>query len=141
MSRMKQRAKLTPNLLGTRSGPAAGISVSTLDAMHLQRMLFRKGAATALGFRPAYWSYDPNIQDGDARRRPVPVSILKSAQACTAVRESSAGETNHAAEPNPPEKRVRATEDRVAQQALAASLAEIIESMLSTRKFALPSQA
>jgi hypothetical protein len=135
MSRMKQRAKLLPNLLGTRSKTAAGISPSTFDAMYQQHMLFKKGAASALGFRPSYWSHDPNTQDGDPRRRPVPVSIPKSAQACTAVRESSAGETNYATEPNPPEIRVRATEDRVAQQALAASLAEIIESMLSTRKF------
>jgi len=133
MSRMKQRAKLLPNLLGTRSKTAAGISPSTLDAMCQQHMLFKKGAATALGFRPSYWSYDPNTRD--PRRRPVPVSIPKSAQACTAARESSAGETNYATEPNPPEIRVRATEDRVAQQALAASLAEIIVGVLSTRKF------
>ena len=57
MSRMKPRAKLLANLLGIRSGAAAVISVSTLDAMYRQHILFRKGTASPLGFRPSYWSY------------------------------------------------------------------------------------
>ena len=59
MSRMKPRAKLLADLLGIRPGAAAVISVSTLDAMYRQHILFRKGTATPLGFRPSYWSYFP----------------------------------------------------------------------------------
>ena len=106
-----------------------------------QRMLFKKGTATARAFRPSYWAYDRNTQDGDPRRDPLPLAIRKPAPACTLLSALPDGETSHATVAFSAATFARATENRAAQQALAASLAEIIEKILCTQRFAARRQA
>jgi hypothetical protein len=104
-----------------------------------QQMLFKKGAATARGFRPSNWSYDPNTQESDPRPDPLSVTIRKQVQALTVQSTLPAGETNHASVLTKTHARV--AEIQAAQQALAASLAEIIDNILCTQRFAARRQA
>jgi hypothetical protein len=175
MSRIDQKAKLSPGLFGVKSpapdrdefvvsisangaserpGPAPAIPIPSLAldpdgnstpeagaVLAGEHMLFKKGAATARAFRPSYWAYDRNNQEGDARRDPLPLAIPEPAPASTLLSALPAGETNHATEAISAATFARATENRAAQQALAASLAEIIESILCTQRFAARRQA
>ena len=176
MSRIKQRAKLLPGLLGDRSPvregcdslvamgaddgsgqrhEASAIRIPSLAidsddksssaagaVLAMEPVLFKKGAATASDFRPAYWSYDPNTPDSDPSRDPLQVSIRKSAQTGTSQSALSAEERTHAeGHVAAMETHVRATENQAAQEVLAASLAQIIENVLCTRRFAARRQA
>ena len=71
---MKRSAKLLPNLLRIRPNAVAANPVSKLAVTHL---LFKKGAATTLGFRPSYWSYDPDAHDRSVQ--PLEASLVDSA--------------------------------------------------------------
>jgi hypothetical protein len=169
MSRTGQRAKLSPDLLGVRSlaqagdefvvsvsaegvseqpGAASAIPIPSLEVdldwtstpgaeavLAQQQMLFKKGAATAHAFRPSNWSYDPNRQEGALRRDPLPLLIPKSAEACTAPTVLLAVEMSRSTE------HTQAIGYPPAQQALAESLAELIENILCTRHFAGRRQA
>ena len=104
--------------------------------MDLQYVLFQKGAATALAFKPSYWSYDANPESGTSRPGPLPVPAATAEATCVVSSTLPRGETDDALEPTPVEADARTAKDRVAQQALAAGLAEIIESVLRTRQFA-----
>lgn len=161
MSRTRRRAKLLPDLLGTRSAlsvggpdivsstehdgyegpvapPAVPITATRPDAaLNGQHALFEKGAATALAFRPSSWSYEAARESEGSRLDPGSVST-KEAEAARAP--SSTGlleETANAAMPTPVAGDGRTVENRAAQQALTASLAEIIHSILCARQFAI----
>jgi len=71
---MKRQAKLLPNLLRVRPDAVLANPVSKLAAAHL---LFKKGAATTLGFRPSYWSYYPDTDERSAQT--IEVSLVHSA--------------------------------------------------------------
>jgi hypothetical protein len=137
---MKRRATLRPNLLGI--GPAAGSGLTSGPAMQLHHMLFKKGTATAVGFRPPNWSYDADTQEADAN--PSAVSIAKIAPPHTAPGALFANKTTDIADSGFANIHTNAIKHYAAQQALAAlaeSLTEVIADILSTRKFTIPHQA
>lgn len=142
MSRIKKRATLRPNLLGIR--PATGSELTSGSAMQLHHMLFKKGTATALGFRPPNWSYDPDTQEAGANLIPSAVSIAKIARPHTVPGALFATKTTDIADSSFANIHTNAIRHPAAQQALAAlaeSLREMIAEILSTRKFTIPHQA
>jgi hypothetical protein len=142
MSQMKRRATLRPNLLGIR--PAAGSGLTSGPAMQLHHMLFKKGTATAVGFRPPNWSYDADTPEADANLIPSAVSIAKIAPPHTAPGALFATKTTDIADSGFANTHANAIKHHAAQQALAAlaeGLTEMIADILSTRKFTIPHQA
>jgi hypothetical protein len=61
-SRIPRRAKLHAALLGLR--PGARFWPVAEAGPQSQPLLFKKGAASALAFRPSYWSYYANTPGG-----------------------------------------------------------------------------
>ena len=107
-------------------------------------MLFKKGTATAVGFRPPNWSYDADTQEADANLIPSAVSIAKIAPPHTAPDALFANKTTDIADSGFANTHTNAIKHHAAQQALAAlaeSLTEMIADILSTRKFTIPHQA
>jgi hypothetical protein len=108
--------------------------------LDLERVLVGKGGATALGFRPSYWAYDADAKSGDDRLDPLPLSTETDRLDAVEAEEPSTGsstlvarEPNHASEP----ASIDADSHQETQQALAASLTEIIDDVLRTRRFAV----
>jgi hypothetical protein len=101
-----------------------------------QAVLCRKGAATAQTFQPSYWSYDAKTLGEGSRLDCLPVTeaTLKSevTGASSPVAEASSGDI----EPPAVHDDAREAEESAARQALAAGLAEMIESVLRTHQFA-----
>jgi len=161
MLRTGGRAKLLPGLLVGRSvapdlipiaahnrseGPAAASAVpvarhtdppqlsSALDAdaaVGGQNVL---GGATALALQPS--SYGTNTEREGSSPSALPVSIAMADATRTPSSTSPAAENTDALGPTFAAPDARAVEDREAQQALAASLAEIIDDILRSRQFA-----
>jgi hypothetical protein len=96
-----------------------------------QNVLFEKGGATALAL--SYWSYGVSTESEGSWLGPLPVSTAKA----DAARTPSTEETADSLEPTLAAPDARTVEDREAQQALAASLAEIIDDILRSRQFAV----
>ena len=120
------------------NGPASQAE-PTLD---LEGVLVGKGSATTVGFRPSYWAYDADTKSDDDRLDPLPLSTeadrLDAAEAEEPGTPSStlvAREPNHASEQTPAS--IGADSHWETRQALAASLTEIIDDVLRTRRFAV----
>lgn len=119
MARTRGKAKLLADLVGARSAPSAhGPSLASLahhdscqgpiaaSAMPIaassqaigtnsQQVLFAKGAATALAFKPQHWSYEPTTKSEGSRLSPGGVST-KEADAEPARSTRSAKKTTNA---------------------------------------------
>jgi len=90
-----------------------------------RHLLFEKGAATSLAFRPSYWSYEAVTQNEG-----FPLNLESTTKAVAAQETTDAGVRTPSVGEAP------TVEDQAQQQALTAGLAEIIDSILRTRQFA-----
>jgi len=88
---MKRPAKLLPNLLRVRPNAVVANPVSKVAEA---RLLFKKGRATTLAFRPLYWSYGLTAHDGSTQV--MLASRMKTALACTAPSSLFATKPNQA---------------------------------------------
>jgi len=114
---------------GRKSASAADAAVAG------PTVLFPKGAATALTFRPSYWSFDANSGRGNLRPEASPEPVAPTEAGLMTSSTPSETERSDAAEVLPPSQEARDPAEAAAQQALASSLAEIIENVLSTHEF------
>jgi hypothetical protein len=97
-----------------------------------ETLLCRKGAATAVGFRPQDWSYDRNSE-------PTPPAVAPLAQPITAPSSPQHTPATGVEVLRPPRSAAAddpAQEHLAAKQALAADLADMIDGVLKTTQFA-----
>jgi len=155
----KKRAKLAPDLLGPRSlrsatgprkisltdhesshglaaGPALPIGTYEPAEENGQHVLFQKGAATALAFKPLHWSYGSTEESEGSRPGRNSVSTNESASQPPPSSTPPPGETAKASVPAPATNHDSTIDTQVAQQALTTDLAQMIDSILRTREFA-----
>ncbi len=159
MARTRKRAKLAPDLLGTRSarsaagprkisltdhdssqglvtGSAFPIAASPATESNARHVLFEKGTATALAFKPLHWSYEATTESEGPRLSPDSASTKETEAQPTPSSTPAAVETTNAVAPTPAAGHARTLDTRAAQQALTTDLAEMIDSILRTRRFA-----
>lgn len=104
--------------------------------MKAQQVLFKKGAATALAFKPSTWSYEATTETEGPQPSPTSVLMKQGEVARAPSTTLPAQKPDSAAASTPVPGVARKVEDRAAQRALAEGLAEIIDGILCTRQFA-----
>ncbi len=120
MARTRRKAKLLADLVGAKSAPSAGgpgqVSLTDHDSCqgpiaasailiaasnpatetNRQQVLFAKGAATALAFKPVHWSYEATTESEDSRLSLAPVSTKEAGAEPAPVSARSQGKTTKA---------------------------------------------